>query len=147
MAPISAVVTWESSMTVRAARALAILALTGACAGRSQTGTPEAAPESATLRIPAFEFPAVDSATLNALSAHLERLAQDSSLVSSLSPSHPRFYALFRDLEAAQREFQIALVTPDATGQTLYDRLAAMTARADSVFRALKERERRVPRP
>ena len=134
-------------MSIRAARSLAIVLTAGACAGRLPSGTPQPAPDPLTLPGPILEFPAIDSATLSALSTHLERLARDTALLSSLSPSHPRFYALFRDLEAAQREFEAALVTPDATGQTLYDRLAAMTAHADSVFRALKERERQLPRP
>ena len=134
-------------MTIRATRPLAIVLIAAACAGRSPSGTPQRAADPVTLRSPTLEFPAADSATLNALSAQLERIARDTALLSSLSPSHPRFYALFRDLEAAQREFEVALVTPDATGQTLYDRLAAMIAHADSVFRALKERERQLPRP
>jgi hypothetical protein len=56
-------------------------------------------------------------------------------------------YALFRELEAAQRSFEIALATPDATGLTLYDRLRAMTRSVDSVFRQLDVQRRQIPHP
>jgi hypothetical protein len=133
-------------MTSRAIRALAVTILCGACAGRSPSHIPEPARPPVALDVPALVFPAIDSATLASLSAQLERLAQD-TLLLNVSPSDARFYALFRELEAAHERFAIALTTPDATGQTLHDRLAAMSASVDSVFRALEGRKRQVPRP
>jgi hypothetical protein len=134
-------------MTGRAIRALALTILCAACAGRSPSDIPEPARPLGRLDVPALVFPTIDSATLASLSAQLERLAQDTLLLSSVSPSDPRFYALFRELEAAHETFEAALRTPDATGQTLYDRFAAMSASVDSVFRAIEGRKRQVPRP
>ena len=133
-------------MLYRATCALALGIFCGACAARSHPDVTAQPPHPAAAEFPSLEVPKVDSATLASLSAQLQRLAQDSSILG-LSPADPRFYALFRDLEAAQERFAIALTTPDATGQTLYDRLRAMTARTDSLFRKLEERNRQAPRP
>ena len=132
-------------MVNRALCALA-LAICGACAARSQPEFSARVPHPAAVDVPSLVLPTVDSATLASLSSQLERLARDSSMLG-LSPSDSRFYALFRDLEAAQQHFAIALTTPDATGQTLYDRLQAMTARTDSLLRELETRSRQAPRP
>jgi hypothetical protein len=134
-------------MIGRAICGLALAMLCGACSGRAPTDVREPAPHPVAIDVPSLVFPAIDSATLASLSARLERLARDSSLLSALNPDEPRMYSLFRALEAAQERFAIALTTPDATGLTLYDRLMAMTARVDSVFRALEERHRQAPRP
>lgn len=115
-------------------------------AAQSQNDPGPGAPRPDPIEIPSLAFPAIDSATLASLSAQLERLARDSSILG-LSPSDPRFYALFRELEAAQERFAIALTTPDATGRTLHDRLRAMTARTDSLFRELEARNRQAPPP
>lgn len=123
---------------------LGLTALTAACAGRSLPGaqTPVAHPRS--LEIPSLVFPGVDSATLDSLSALLGRIGQDSSLLSALDPNEPRTYALFRELEAAQRAFAVALATPDSTGRTLYDRLMSQ---ADATLRLFEELNRKAPRP
>jgi hypothetical protein len=134
-------------MMNRAIAGLALAVLFAACAGRPQVDVREPAPHPLAVDIPSLVFPAIDSTTLASLSARLEQLARDTSLLSALNPSEPRMYALFRELEAAQERFAIALTTPDASGQTLYDRLTAMTARADSLFRELEERNRKAPRP
>jgi hypothetical protein len=130
-------------MTTRTLCILALLSFSSACTARSPRENPTPVP----LGSPALQFPSIDAATLTALNRQLERITQDTALLSALNPSHPRFYALFRDLEAAQEGFAIALATPDSTGRTLYDRLAALAAHADSVFRSLEERNRRAPRP
>jgi hypothetical protein len=132
-------------MTNRAICALALAVFCGACAARSQTDGREGVRQPVAVDIPSLEVPAIDSATLASLSARLERLARDSSLFSTLS--EPRVYALFRELEAAQERFAIALTTPDSTGQTLHDRLRVMTAPLDSVLRELQGRNRQAPRP
>ena len=126
---------------------LALAAISAACAGRSQqrVETPVAQPHA--LEMTTLVFPSIDPATLDSLHALLGRIAQDSALLSALDPTEPRMYALFRELEAAQRAFAIALATPDSTGRTLYDRLMETTGRADSVFRQLEELHRRIPRP
>jgi hypothetical protein len=134
-------------MISRAICGLALAILGGACSGRVPTNVREPAARPVAPDVPSLVFPAIDSATLASLSARLERLARDSSFLSSLNPDGPRMYSLFRELEAAQERFAIALTTPDATGLTLYDRLMAMTARTDSLFRALEERNRQAPRP
>jgi hypothetical protein len=134
-------------MNTRAVRGLALGLLCAACAGRSQTDVRQPAPHPVAFEIPSLVFPAIDSTTLASLSAQLERLARDSSLLSALNPAEPRMYALFRELEAAQERFAIALTTPDSTGRTLYDQLMAMTARTDSLFRELETRNRQAPRP
>ena len=133
-------------MVNRAIYALALAIFYGACAARSQPDVSARVPHPVASDFPSLVVPTLDSATLASLSAQLERLARDSSILG-LSPSDPRFYALFRDLEAAQERFAIALTTPDATGQTLYDRLRAMTARTDSLVRELEARNRQAPRP
>lgn len=133
-------------MGSRAMYAFALAILSGACAGRSQPDVSTPVPHPLAAGFPSLVVPTVDSATVAALSAQLERLAQDSSILG-LSPSNPRFYALFRDLEAAQERLAIALTTPDSTGLTLYDRLRAMTARTDSLVRELEARNRQAPRP
>ena len=133
-------------MVDRAICALALAIFCGACAARSQPDVSARTPTPGAIDFPSLAVPAVDSATLASLSAQLERLTRDSSILG-LSPSDPRFYALFRELEAAQERFAIALTTPDATGQTLYDRMRAMTASLDSVLRQLEERNRQAPRP
>jgi hypothetical protein len=128
-------------------RVLALAAVTAACAGRSQPHPePPVAPPRA-LDAPTLLFPDIDPVTLDSLHALLGRIAQDSALLSSLSPSEPRMYALFRELEAAQRAFAIALATPDTTGRTLYDRIMETTERADALFRQLEELHRKRPRP
>jgi hypothetical protein len=135
-------------MTRRVLCVFAVATVSAACAGRSQPAVvSEPAPESVTVDVPWLAFTAVDSATLASLGALLDRLVRDTSLLSALTPSAPRMYALFRELEAAQERIAVVLATPDATGQTLYDRLAAMTARTDSLFRAIEARGRHVPRP
>lgn len=123
---------------------LALAALTAACAGRPHPPAqmPVARPQS--LAIPSFVFPSVDRTTLDSLHALLGRVAQDSSLLSALDPNEPRTYALFRELEAAQRAFAIALAAPDSTGRTLYDRLMSQ---ADSTLRLFEELNRKTPRP
>jgi hypothetical protein len=134
-------------MTLRSVCLLALVALSIGCAGRSQTVGPEPTATPVALETSPLAFPAIDSGTLASLSALLERLAQNSSLVSMLTASEPRMYALFRELEAAQQRLTTGLATPDATGSSLYDRLSALMARTDSVFRALEERNRQAPRP
>lgn len=129
-----------------ASYALALAIFCGACAARSQRDVSAQARHPGAADVPSVVVPTVDSATLASLRAQLERLGQDSSILG-LSPSDPRFYALFRDLEAAQDWFAMALTTPDATGRTLHDRLRAMTARTDSLFRELETRTRQAPRP
>lgn len=126
---------------------LALVVLSAACASRSQTEILERGPRPVGPPAASLVFPTIDSATLASLSALLDRMASDTSLLSALSLSQSRMYALFRELEAAQERFAIALATPDSTGQTLYDRLAAMTAQADSVFRSLETLNRQAPRP
>ena len=133
-------------MVHRAIGALALAILCGACAARSKPEVSAQAPYAAASEFPSLVLPTVDSATLASLYAQLGRLAADTSILG-LSPSDPRFYALFRDLEAAQERLAVALTTPDATGQTLYDRLRAMTTRTDSLFRELEARNRQAPRP
>jgi hypothetical protein len=133
-------------MIRHAIRTLTFAVVCGACAARPHSDVGTRAPRADAIDFPSLVVPTIDSATLASLNAQLERLARDSSLLG-LSPSDPRFYALFRELEAAQERFAIALTTPDATGQTLYDRLRAMTARADSVFRELDARSRQTPHP
>jgi len=133
-------------MVNRVSYALALAIFCGACAVRSHPDVSAQAPHPGAADFPSLVVPTVDSATLASLSAQLERLGRDSSILG-LSASDPRFYALFRDLEAAQERLAIALTTPDATGQTLHDRLRAMTARADSLFRELEARNRQAPRP
>jgi hypothetical protein len=134
-------------MIARAVVALTFAVLCAACAGLSQPDLPEPAPRPRSLETPALVFPAIDSTTLALLGALLDRVLQDTTLLSALSPSNPRVYALFRQLEAAQESFAIALTTQDASGSTLHDRLMAMTARTDSLFRALEESNRQAPRP
>ena len=126
---------------------LALVVLSAACASRSQPEGREPAPRPVGPHATALVFPTIDSATLASLSALLDRMARDTSLLSALSLSQSRMYALFRELEAAQERFAIALATPDSTGQTLYDRLTAMAAQADSVFRSLETLNRQAPRP
>ncbi len=132
-------------MVNRAICALALAVFCIACAARPQTDVRHRAPQPVAVDIPSLAIPAIDSATLASLSARLERLARDSSLF--LAFSEPRVYALFRELEAAQERFAIALTTPDSTGQTLHDRLRTLTARNDSLFRELEARNRQAPRP
>ncbi len=122
---------------------LALAALTAACAGRSHPRAQTPVAHAQSLEIPSLVFPGVDSATLDSLSALLGRIAQDSSLLSALDPNEPRTYALFRELEAAQKAFAIALATPDSTGRTLYDRLMSQ---ADSTLRLFQELNRKAPR-
>ena len=128
-------------MARRTLAVLALAALAAACAGRPHPA-PVAHPQS--LEIPSLVFPGVHSATLDSLSALLGRIAQDRSLLSALDPNEPRTYALFRELEAAQRAFATALATPDSTGRTLYDRLMSQ---ADSTLRLFQELNRKAPRP
>jgi hypothetical protein len=134
-------------MTRHTVGVLIVVALAAACTGRSQPPLQPAVPQPQALGIPALVFPDIDAPILDSLSALLGRVAQDSSLLSALDPSGPRMYALFRELEAAQERFAIALATPDSTGQTLYDRLKTFTARNDSLFRELETRNRQAPRP
>jgi hypothetical protein len=131
----------------RSVRLLALVALSAGCAGRSQPVVPDLTATPVALEVSPLVFSAIDSATLASLSARLERLAQDSSLFSGLTTSEPRVYALFRELEAAQERLATGFETPDATGSSLYDRLAALMATTDSVFRALEARNRQTPRP
>jgi hypothetical protein len=131
-------------MQSRAVCVFALVALSIACAGRPQPEVGEPAPPPLALDPPAPPFPAVDSTTLAALTARLERVAQDSSLLAALSPSNPRVAALIRELEASHDRLAAALSTPDATGRSLHDRL---TAQLDSLRRVLEERNRQAPRP
>ena len=128
-------------------RVLAHTALIAACAGRSQSHVGPSAAQPLALQTPTFRLPTVEPATLDSLHAFLGRIARDRSLLSALDPSQPRMYALFRELEAAQRAFETALATPDSRGRTLYDRLLETTGPADSVFRQLEAFHRTLSRP
>jgi hypothetical protein len=122
----------------------ALIVLSLACAPRPHAEPGEPAPQAPPIDAQARGLFPIDSATLAALSARLERVMHDSSLWAALSPSNPRVAALLRDLEVAQEQFARALATPDSTGRTLHERL---TARADSVLRRFEERNRQAPRP
>lgn len=123
---------------------LALVVLSLACAPRPHVEAREPAPQVPTLDARALGLLPIDSTTLAALTARLDRVMQDSSLLAALSPSNPRVAALIRELEAAQDQFAIALATPDSTGRTLHERL---TARLDSLARLFEERNRQPPRP
>jgi hypothetical protein len=94
---------------------------------------PATAPDLMTLVLPA-----VDSATLAALSALLEDLQQQRAALTALTTPDRRFYTLFRDLETLQAQLDATLSTADAQRQLLYDRLVQMSANMDYLFRTLE---------
>ena len=134
-------------MRTRAVSIVTVIVLGVGCAGRSSTEIQEPSPQGSALELPSLVFPTIDSATLDSLNALLGRLQHDTSLFSAVSPSDPRVYSLMRELEAAQSRLAESFITPDATGQSLYDRLTALTQQVDSVFKSLETRRRQPSRP
>jgi hypothetical protein len=130
-------------MVIRTVCFVGLLTLTVGCARSPRTEVVAPAPAPAIPDITTLVLPTADSATLASLGALLDSLHRNAAF-PTLSLREPRMYALFRELEAAQEGLNRALSAQDATGRSLYDRLAAQ---ADTLARLLDSLHRPPVRP
>jgi hypothetical protein len=134
-------------MAIRVVCFVGLATLAVACVRSPRTEVMAPAPVPRMPAVSTLVLPTVDSATYASLGALLERLQQQSGLLTELTSRSPRMYALFRELEGVQAKLDTLLSATDTEGRTLYDRLARMTTRSDSLFRLLDQLNRQSPRP